>query len=79
MNETAGYSHWHIPQSHFFEEWSDLRTLDGTVNQGALCELTWDEIYEVGEKFGLPVAPPEEEAAEAAAPAEAAAGDAPPA
>jgi molybdopterin-containing oxidoreductase family iron-sulfur binding subunit len=30
-DETAEFCHWHIPQAHFLESWSDLRALDGTV------------------------------------------------
>jgi molybdopterin-containing oxidoreductase family iron-sulfur binding subunit len=30
-DETAELCHWHIPQAHFLEAWSDLRALDGTV------------------------------------------------
>jgi MoCo/4Fe-4S cofactor protein with predicted Tat translocation signal len=30
-NETAQYCHWHIPEAHFLESWSDLRAYDGTV------------------------------------------------
>ena len=29
-DETAGLCEWHLPQSHFLEEWSDVRALDGT-------------------------------------------------
>jgi MoCo/4Fe-4S cofactor protein with predicted Tat translocation signal len=31
FNETSMLSHWHVPESHFFEDWSDARALDGTV------------------------------------------------
>ncbi len=31
LDETASYSHWHLPESHFFEEWGDARTFDGMV------------------------------------------------
>jgi MoCo/4Fe-4S cofactor protein with predicted Tat translocation signal len=31
-DETAEQSHWHIPQSHFLESWSDVRASDGTVS-----------------------------------------------
>lgn len=31
-DETSDWSNWHIPQSHFLEEWSDLRAHDGTVS-----------------------------------------------
>jgi len=30
-DETAQLCHWHIPEAHFLEAWSDLRALDGTV------------------------------------------------
>ncbi len=30
-DETAQLCHWHVPQSHFLESWSDLRAHDGTV------------------------------------------------
>ncbi|MEO6588924.1 MAG: TAT-variant-translocated molybdopterin oxidoreductase, partial [Pyrinomonadaceae bacterium] len=31
-DETAQYSHWHIPQTHFLEEWADSRAYDGTIS-----------------------------------------------
>jgi molybdopterin-containing oxidoreductase family iron-sulfur binding subunit len=31
-NETSQYSHWHIPQTHFLEEWGDARAYDGTIS-----------------------------------------------
>ena len=30
-DETAAQSHWHIPEAHFLEAWSDVRADDGTV------------------------------------------------
>ncbi|MEX0776898.1 MAG: TAT-variant-translocated molybdopterin oxidoreductase [Phycisphaeraceae bacterium] len=30
-DETAALSHWHIPQAHLLESWSDARSVDGTV------------------------------------------------
>ncbi len=30
-DETAELCHWHIPQTHFLESWSDARASDGTV------------------------------------------------
>ena len=30
-DETAALCHWHIPQAHFLESWSDARAYDGTV------------------------------------------------
>ena len=32
FDETGQYSHWHIPQNHFLESWSDSRAFDGTVS-----------------------------------------------
>ena len=31
-NETSALSHWHIPEAHFLEAWSDARAFDGTVS-----------------------------------------------
>jgi MoCo/4Fe-4S cofactor protein with predicted Tat translocation signal len=31
-DETSALSHWHIPQTHFLEEWGDTRAFDGTVS-----------------------------------------------
>ena len=31
-DETSDLCHWHVPQTHFLEEWSDLRAYDGTVS-----------------------------------------------
>ena len=28
-DETAAYSHWHVPQAHPFEAWGDARAIDG--------------------------------------------------
>ena len=30
-NETAAQCHWHLPEAHFLETWSDVRALDGTA------------------------------------------------
>ena len=30
-DETGALSHWHIPEAHFLETWSDVRADDGTV------------------------------------------------
>jgi len=30
-DETAEICHWHVPQAHFLESWSDARAYDGTV------------------------------------------------
>ena len=31
-DETAALCHWHVPESHFLEAWSDGRSYDGTVS-----------------------------------------------
>ncbi|MGH9773609.1 MAG: TAT-variant-translocated molybdopterin oxidoreductase [Candidatus Acidiferrales bacterium] len=31
FDETAELSHWHIPEAHFLEAWSDVRAYDGTI------------------------------------------------
>ena len=31
-DETAEYCHWHVPEAHFLEGWSDARAFDGTVS-----------------------------------------------
>ncbi|MBS1912211.1 MAG: TAT-variant-translocated molybdopterin oxidoreductase [Bacteroidetes bacterium] len=31
-DETAYLSHWHLPLSHYLENWSDARAMDGTVS-----------------------------------------------
>ncbi|MBI4166704.1 MAG: TAT-variant-translocated molybdopterin oxidoreductase, partial [Acidobacteria bacterium] len=30
-NETSNLCHWHIPETHYLEAWSDARAFDGTV------------------------------------------------
>ena len=30
-NETSARCHWHVPETHFLETWSDVRGYDGTV------------------------------------------------
>ncbi|MEB2284716.1 MAG: molybdopterin oxidoreductase [Polyangiaceae bacterium UTPRO1] len=30
-DETAEISHWHVPEAHYLESWSDVRAADGTV------------------------------------------------
>lgn len=30
-DETSFYSHWHIPETHYLEAWSDTRAGDGTI------------------------------------------------
>ncbi|MEO5935739.1 MAG: TAT-variant-translocated molybdopterin oxidoreductase [Terriglobales bacterium] len=31
-DETTRYCHWHVPQAHYLESWSDARAHDGTVS-----------------------------------------------
>ena len=31
LNETSAWCEWHLPESHFLEEWGDTRAYDGTV------------------------------------------------
>ncbi|HXV84130.1 MAG TPA: TAT-variant-translocated molybdopterin oxidoreductase [Candidatus Binatia bacterium] len=30
-DETSAYCHWHIPEAHYLESWSDIRAYDGTA------------------------------------------------
>jgi MoCo/4Fe-4S cofactor protein with predicted Tat translocation signal len=31
LNETAAWCHWHVPEAHYLESWSDARAYDGTA------------------------------------------------
>ncbi len=31
FDETSRYSHWHVPEAHYLETWSDSRAFDGTA------------------------------------------------
>src|SRR5205814_4565741 len=31
-DETSMLSHWHIPETHYLESWSDVRGHDGTIS-----------------------------------------------
>lgn len=31
FDETSRWSHWHVPESHYLETWSDCRAFDGTT------------------------------------------------
>jgi len=31
-NETAAWCHWHVPEAHYLESWSDARAYDGTIS-----------------------------------------------
>ena len=37
-NETAAWCHWHVPEAHYLESWSDARAYDGTVSPGAATD-----------------------------------------
>ncbi len=30
-DETSEHSHWHLPEAHYLETWSDVRAFDGTI------------------------------------------------
>ncbi|MBZ5523487.1 MAG: TAT-variant-translocated molybdopterin oxidoreductase [Acidobacteriia bacterium] len=32
LDDTSEYAHWHIPEAHYLEAWSDVRAYDGTVS-----------------------------------------------
>src|SRR5262249_11719644 len=32
QDETSQWCHWHIPEAHYLEAWSDARAYDGTVS-----------------------------------------------
>jgi len=42
-DETSLYCHWHLPESHFLEAWSDGRAFDGTA---AIVQPTIRPIYD---------------------------------
>jgi molybdopterin-containing oxidoreductase family iron-sulfur binding subunit len=31
-DETSAVCHWHVPETHYLEQWSDVRAFDGTVS-----------------------------------------------
>ena len=31
FDETSRWSHWHVPEAHYLESWSDVRAFDGTA------------------------------------------------
>jgi MoCo/4Fe-4S cofactor protein with predicted Tat translocation signal len=31
-NETSAWCHWHVPEAHYLESWSDCRAYDGTIS-----------------------------------------------
>jgi molybdopterin-containing oxidoreductase family iron-sulfur binding subunit len=42
-DETAALCHWHIPEAHFLEAWSDARAFDGTVT---ICQPLIAPLYD---------------------------------
>jgi len=42
-DETAVHSQWHVPETHYLETWSDVRTGDGTVT---VCQPLIEPLYE---------------------------------
>ncbi|MBV9501056.1 MAG: TAT-variant-translocated molybdopterin oxidoreductase [Acidobacteriaceae bacterium] len=43
FDETSRWSHWHIPEAHYLETWSDSRAFDGTVTiQQPLIQPLYD-------------------------------------
>ncbi len=37
-NETAEWCHWHVPETHYLESWSDARAYDGTASDRAAAD-----------------------------------------
>ena len=37
-DETAALCHWHVPEAHYLESWSDARAYDGTVSDRAAAD-----------------------------------------
>jgi MoCo/4Fe-4S cofactor protein with predicted Tat translocation signal len=55
QDETAAQCHWHIPDTHFLEMWSDVRGHDGTVSivQPLIAPLyNGHSVHEVMSAFG---------------------------
>jgi molybdopterin-containing oxidoreductase family iron-sulfur binding subunit len=42
FDETAEYCHWHVPQHHYLESWSDVRAVDGTLS---IVQPTIEPLY----------------------------------
>jgi MoCo/4Fe-4S cofactor protein with predicted Tat translocation signal len=42
-DETAELCHWHLPETHFLETWSDARAFDGTVT---ICQPLIEPLYD---------------------------------
>jgi MoCo/4Fe-4S cofactor protein with predicted Tat translocation signal len=43
QDETAELCHWHLPETHFLETWSDARAFDGTVT---ICQPLIEPLYD---------------------------------
>jgi MoCo/4Fe-4S cofactor protein with predicted Tat translocation signal len=41
-DETADLCHWHVPATHYLEQWSDLRAFDGTIS---ICQPLIAPLY----------------------------------
>ncbi len=53
QDETSRLCHWHIPQTHFLETWSDARTFDGTASIGQPLIAPLFEAKSVYELLGV--------------------------
>ncbi|MSR63130.1 MAG: 4Fe-4S dicluster domain-containing protein [Planctomycetes bacterium] len=45
VNETSALCHWHVPEAHFLESWSDARAHDGTAS---IVQPLIAPLYEAG-------------------------------
>lgn len=53
-DETAEVCHWHVPETHYLEQWSDARTFDGTCTiVQPLIEPLYDGIKSAHEILAL--------------------------
>jgi anaerobic selenocysteine-containing dehydrogenase len=43
FDETAELCHWHVPATHYLEQWGDLRAVDGTIT---ICQPLIAPLYE---------------------------------
>ena len=58
-DETARLCHWHIPQAHCLEAWSDLRAFDGTVDDSAAADRSTVQGRSAHELLALLLGQPE--------------------